>query len=219
MRRKLNFALICGMLGCLCFGAGDWLMIYGDTTYSGSLYWLTEGVADIVPWRNGLAMVLSFPGIILYGIALFAIQGYIKESRHQKVYHYLNVFGLTPWIALHLFYIMILYLFAWMNKNGFEQAALPAAQALYAHLSWVVIVSEVMMLPPFLCWFYLVAAGKTELPKKMALSNPLTIYLALYLVKSLMPDSAFRIGFTNGLMSESMIIWFGVFLYWNIRRK
>ena len=114
---------------------------------------------------------------------------------------------------------MILYLFAWMKGNGFEQAALPAAQALYEHLSWVVIVSEAMMLPPFIYWFYLVAAGKTGLPKKMALSNPLTIYLALYLVKSLMPDSAFRIGFTNGLMSESMIIWFGVFLYWNIRRK
>ena len=201
MRRKLNFALICGMLGCLCFGAGDWLMIYGDTTYSGSLYWLTEGVAAIAPWRNGFAMVLSFPGIILYGIALFTIQGYIKESRHQKVYHYLNAFGLTPWIALHLFYIMLLYLFAWMNKNGFEQAALPAVQALYAHLSWVVIVSEIMMLPPFLYWFYLVAAGKTKLPMKMPLSNPLTFYLVLSLFNSLMRDSSFRIGFTNGLIT------------------
>ena len=94
MRRNLNDALICGMLGCLCFGAGDWLIIYGNTACSGSLYWLTEGAADIAPWRNGLSMALSFPGIILYGIALFAIQGYIKESRHQKVYHYLNAFGL-----------------------------------------------------------------------------------------------------------------------------
>lgn len=25
--RKITLALICGMLGCLCFGGGDWLMI------------------------------------------------------------------------------------------------------------------------------------------------------------------------------------------------
>ncbi len=27
------FAVICGMLGCLCFGAGDWLMMYGDAAF------------------------------------------------------------------------------------------------------------------------------------------------------------------------------------------
>ena len=78
---RMTFALLCGMLGCLCFGGGDWLMIYGDTTHSGSLYWLTEGVAQIVPWRNMLAMALSFPGIILYGIALFSIESWIPEKR------------------------------------------------------------------------------------------------------------------------------------------
>lgn len=58
---RMTFALLCDMLGCLCFGGGDWLMIYGDTTHSGSLYWLTEGVKQIAPWRNLLAMALSFP--------------------------------------------------------------------------------------------------------------------------------------------------------------
>jgi len=213
----MNRALICGMLGCLCFGAGDWLMIYGDTAYTGGLYWLTAGVSNIPAWRNTLAMVLSFPGIIFYGIALFAMEKYITSHRHQKVYHYLTVFGLTPWIALHLFYIMILYLFAWMKVNEFAAAALPAAQALYEHLSWVVVASEAMMLPPFIYWFYLVVTGKSALSKKMAISNPLVIYLVLYLVKSFMPDSAFRIGFTNGLMSQSMIIWFAAFLFWNVQ--
>ena len=61
---------------------------------------------------------------------------------------------------------MILYLFAWMKGNGFEQAALPAAQALYVHLSRVVIVSEAMMLPPFLYWFYLVGEAKRGFRRK-----------------------------------------------------
>lgn len=216
---RMNLSLLCGFLGCLCFGGGDWLMIYGDTAHSGSLYWLTEGVAQIAPWRNTLAMALSFPGIILYGVALFAIEGYITEPKNRRVYHYLTVFGLTPWLALHLFYIMILYLFAWMNGNGYAQAALPAAEALFDHLSWVVIASEALMLPPFLYWGWLLARGRSVLHRWMAAVNPLMIYAVLSVVKGCLPDGAFRIGFTNGLMNESMIVWFAAFLVWNLRRN
>jgi hypothetical protein len=212
--KKLKLSVLCGILGCFCFGSGDWLMMYGDTAYTGSLYWLTTGVANIASWRNTLAMFLAFPGIILYGIALFAIQQYIKEDRQKVIYHYLNAFGLTPWLCLHLFYIMILYLFAWMNGNGLEEAAVSTVEALYGHLSWVVIISEVMMLPPFIYWFILVAKGKCKMPKIMAAANPLIIYAVLYSVSRFIPDSPFRIGFTNGLMSESMIIWFLTFLIW-----
>ena len=93
-KRKMMIAVVCGMVGCLCFGAGDWLMMYGaadyDTRYPS---WLTSGVAQIPQWRFMLAMALAFPGIILYGIALFAVQNYITDEKHRKVYHYLNAFG------------------------------------------------------------------------------------------------------------------------------
>ena len=112
-------ALICGLLGCLCYGGGDWLMMYGNPVHHGALSWLTEGVSAIPQWRFNLAMALAFPGIILYGIALFAVETYIREEKHRKVYHWLN---------------------------------------------------------------------------------------------------AFRLGFTNGLMSESMILWFGIMLIWERRR-
>lgn len=127
VKSKINrkSVLLCGLLGCFCFGGGDWLMLYGDTAHQGSLFWLTEGAAAIPAWRNGLAMTLSFPGILLYDIALFAIAAFLREERQQHIYRYLIAFSLTPWLALHLFYIMILYGFAWMNGNGFEMAALP----------------------------------------------------------------------------------------------
>ena len=141
-------------------------MMYGDTAHDGSVYWLTRGAAQIPAWRNTLAMALAFPGIILYGI------------------------------ALHLFYIMILYAF-----------------------SWFPLVSEILMLPPFLYWFYLQIRQKTVFPKGMAFTNILVIYFLMYGIKSMMPDCPFRIGFTNGLMSESMIIWFGIMLAWNLCRK
>ena len=207
-KRTLALAMICGILGCFCYGGGDWLMIYGDTTSSGELFWLTQGASQIAPWRNGLAMFLAFPGIIFYGIALFYIGRFIRGEKERKIYHYLNAFGLTPWLCLHLFYIMILYLYNWMTNNGYSEAALPACEALYSHLSWVIMVSEVLMLPVFLYWFYVVVRGKTTLPRWMAAGNVLVFYVVLLAVKSLLPDTPFRIGFTNGLMSESMIFFF-----------
>lgn len=218
-RNRKTIALLCGILGCVCMGAGDWLMIYGDTAYGGSLSWLTVGVAEIAPWRNTLAMVLAFPGIIFYGIALFDIAAYLKKERHRKMYRYLTAFSLTPWLCLHLFYIMILYGFAWMNGSGYEAAALPVSEALFYHLSWLVMVSEALMLPPYIYWLWMLARGNSVFPRGMALSNPLIFYVFMKLSTILMPEGAFRLAFTNGLMSESMLIWFGSMLLWNLIHK
>ena len=217
--RTIHLSLLCGMLGCVCFGAGDWLMIYGDTAYTGHLSWLTAGTAQIAAWRNTLAMALAFPGILLYGIALFAIASYLKGETQRTIYHYLMAFSLTPWLALHLFYIMILYAFAWMSGNGYGAAALPVSEALFAHLSWLVPVSEVLMLPPYLYWLWTLARGAASLPRQMALSNPLIFYVLLKLLTMLLPDGPFRLAFTNGLMSESMLLWFGSMLLWNAVHK
>ena len=212
-KNRMNTALICGMLGSLCYGGGDWLMLYGSPAHQGALSWLTEGVAAMPQWRFNLAMALAFPGILLYGIALFAVQRFITGERQRKVYHYLNAFGLTPCIALHLFYIMILTLFAWLNRNGFAGDAMAICEGLYALLAWLVPISEALMLPVFVYWFWLQITGKTAFPKWMAFTNVLIIFGVLKGISLLMPVSPFRLGFTNGLMSESMIVWFG-FMLW-----
>ena len=217
--KKIVFALICGIFGCLCYGGGDWLMMYGDPSRLGKLIWLTTGTANIPQWRFILAMALAFPGIILYGIALFAVQNYIREDKERRIYHYLNAFGLTPWIALHLIYVVILSLFAWLNNNGYAADALIICESLFAIFSWLIPVSEALMLPVFIYWFYLQITGRTVFAKGMAFTNVLIVFAVLKLVASLMPESAFRLGFTNGLMSESMVIWFAIMLTRELKRN
>lgn len=219
-KQKMISTLVCGMLGCLCFGGGDWLMIYGDTSFhADAVSWITNGAAEIPIWRQNLAMALAFPGIILYGVALFSVQNYITDEKRRKVYHYLNAFGLTPWLALHLFYIMILVLFAQLNGGAEMTEAARICGELYSALSWVVIASEAFMLPVFVYWFYLQIRGFTAFPKPFAFTNVLIFFGLLKGATMLMPDNAFRLAFTNGLMSESMIIWFAIILIFEIRRE
>ena len=63
-------------------------------------------------------------------------------------------------------------------------------------------------IPVFLYWFYLQITGNTIFKKGMAFTNVLVIFAILKGISMLMPVSGFKLGFTNGLMSESMIIWF-----------
>ena len=164
-------------------------------------------------------MAIAFPGIIFYGIALFSIAAFLSDEKARKRYQALTAFSLTPWLCLHLFYIMILYTFAWMFGNGYEAAALPVSEALFAHLAWLVLISEAFMLPPYLYWSWLLLRGRSIFPKWMALSNPLVFYGVLKLLTLLMPDVPFRLAFTNGLMSESMVLWFGSMLVLLLRSK
>ena len=209
---KIKSSLIYGIIGSLCYGLGDWLMIYGNPTHTSNLSFLTKGTANISQWRYSLSMTLAYPGIIFYGIALFSIEDFIYEEKNKKIFHYLNIFGLTPWISVHLFFIMILSLFSWMNKNGFSDQAIPVCEGLFSQLSWIIIISLIFMTPVFIYWFYLQIKGKTIFPKAYAFTNVIFILIILKIFQINIPQSAFRLGFSNGLTNESMLIWFGIML-------
>ncbi len=106
------------MLGCAFMCSGDWLMMYGDTAHYGDVIWLTESAAQIPAWRNLLSTRVVYPAIILYEIGLFNIEKYINREKQTKIYHYLTVFGMTPWLCIHIYVTAILYVFGMMRQNG-----------------------------------------------------------------------------------------------------
>ena len=217
--RKIILAMAGGLIGCIFMGGSDWLMIYGNTAYEGELAWLTLGVAGIEPWRNALAMAFAFPAIIFYSIGLFGMGEFFRDKGDRKKYSYLTALGLTPWLCLHLFYIMILYVFGWLQRNGHVELSYEVGETLFGHLSWVVIVSEVLMVLPFIYLFYVLISQRTVFSKWMAFNNPLVFYIILKGITMLMSDKPYRLAFVNGLMSESMAIVFILFMIGTTRMK
>ena len=51
----------------------------------------------------------------------------------------------------------------------------------------------------------------------MAFTNVLLIFI-LKGISNLLSISAFHLGFINGLMSESVILWFGIMLIWEAKQ-
>ena len=211
-KTKMIILLILGMIGCIFMAGSDWIMIYGDPAYNGKLAWLTQGVIQIEPWKNSLAMLLAFPAVIFYCIALLSIKDYFKEEHHKKVYSLLTTIGFTPWLCLHLFYVMILYIFAWLQKNGHQDVSYLVGEKLFEQFGWIVILGEVIIFIPFLYLGIATVLSKTVFSRWMVFNNPLLIYIILKIGTMFMPDTAFRLAFTNGLMSESMMIFFIIYL-------
>ena len=113
---------------------------------------------------------------------------------------------------------MILSLFSWMNKNGFKEQAIPVCEGLFYQLSWVIIISEIMIIPVFIYWFYLQIKGKTIFPKGYAFTNVIFIYIIMELIIKFIPNSSFLLGLKCGSMNESMLIWF-LIIFKYIRTK
>ena len=211
LAKKTVILMICGLVGCVCMGASDWLMIFGDATYEGELAWLTVGVSQMEPWRTSVALFFAFPAVVFYAIGLFGIKNFISDEVAKRRYSALTVVGMTPWLCLHLFYVMILFLFGWMTAQGHADLAFSACEALFAQFSWIVIVGEIFMGAPFIYLLVITAQEKTVFPRWMLLNNPIIIMVVLKFVAVSMGTTAFGLAFTNGLMSESMFVWFAVY--------
>ena len=206
--KQLKLILICGVLGSLLMAGSDWLMIYGDTAYTGNLAWLTVGASKISSQRNAIALAFAFPAVIFYAIALFKIACFFKESKESKTYELLTTIGMTPWLALHLFYVMILFIFAYLGNNGYQEIMHVLCESIFSQFSFAIMVSEVLMVLPFVYFMLETLKGKTVFDKTFGYINPLILFVGLKLITMLMPNNAFRLAFTNGLMSETMLIWF-----------
>jgi len=212
---KKKYYFLIGMLGSLCFGISDWIMIYGDPTQlSEKNIILTKGTAQIATWRYVLAMILSYPGIIFYIFGLYAFEWYIPNKKHRKIYHWLNVVNLTPWMTLHFIYIIIMFGFHFMMTNGYQDVAIPISEALFNHFSWVIVASISFMLPAFVYHFYLIISGRTTFEKKMGCVHMIPLLLVLYFISFLIPKSAFGKGFINGVANQGLFIsFFAFYLY------
>lgn len=105
-----------------------------------------------------------------------------------------------------------------MGSNGYRGAD-EICYGVYSSLSWIIPLSEAFMLPPFIYYMYLQLRGKTYFSRLGGFfgANVLVNYGVLYAVSLTMPDIPARLGFKNGLMSESMIILFAVLIICTVK--
>ena len=216
--KKLSLILICGVLGSLLMAASDWLMIYGDVSYTGNLAWLTNGVSQISAKRNAFALMVAIPAVVLYAVALYEVGYLFKDTSKRSLYHLLTIIGMTPWLCIHLFYIMILFVFGYLHTCNQLALAHSLCELMFGQFSFIILAGEVLMILPFVYLMLQSLKGETILPKTFGYVNPIFLFIILKLVTFLMPNNGFRLAFTNGLMCDALLIWF-ILLYLKVKKS
>lgn len=217
-RRRAVLSLGTGLAGAVLIVLSDWLMIFGDAAYDGELFWLTEGVKNIPAWRSTLALVIFLPGVIFCAGALFSLEPWLKPGKRRAWWRYLTAYSLIPWLALHLLFMLILFLYAWLSQNGFAAAALPACTALFRHFYWLIPAGSLLIVLPFGFWLLCVLRGQSFLPRPWAAANPLIFFLLLVPLRLFLPQSPWRPALANSLMSLALFFFF-LALLWAARRQ
>ncbi|MCM1467328.1 MAG: hypothetical protein NC086_04205 [Alistipes sp.] len=206
---------IFGLIGCLCFGIGDWLLGYVDPALveGADLYFIRAGHgADYNTLRVDATLVLAVVGICFLYPGFVHIADIGKDRRTKRLMRY--AFGLCSvgWIMLHLFVSFHVLVFSEAVKNAGSGLAITLSGRLGGAGLVVEKCSSLFTVAAFLLLIVAIAQGNTCLKKSAAVFSPIVPMVIIIAAAQILPQSAFTYGLYTFNMNAGMMVWFAYLL-------
>lgn len=206
---------ILGLVGCLCFGVGDWLLGYVDPTLleGADLYFIRAGHGmGYNTLRVDITLALAVAGIFFLYPGFVHIADIAKDGKIKRLLGY--AFGLCSagWMMLHLYVSFIVLVFSEAEKAGGREIAVTLADRFG---SAGVAVEKCTSLFAVGAGIVLIAAilrGNTCLKKSAVVFSPLIPMVIIIVIAQLFPQSAFFCGLYTFNMNAAMMVWFAYLL-------
>ena len=203
--------IIFGMIGCLCFGIGDWLLGYVDPApiEGNAFYFIRAGHgAGYNLSKAAFALALAMAGMCFLYPGFVHIADIVKDEKTKCSLEY--AFGLCSigWLALHILVSVNVLVFAHAEKNGGRELAVAlsgslgsAGMAALFCIFFLVAVSFVML-------FIDILRQKTCLKRSAVLFSPIVPMMVIFIAAQLLPQSPFSYGLYTFCMNGGMLVWF-----------
>lgn len=206
---------ILGLVGCLCFGIGDWLLGYvNPAPVEGNVFYFIRAGhgADYNTLKVGITLVLAVFGIFFLFSGFMHIMDIAKDERTKRLLGY--AFGLCSigWIMLHLLVSFNVLVFSEAEKNGGRVLAVVLSGRLG---STGIAVEKCASLFAVGAGIILAAAilfGNTCLKKRSVFFSPIIQMVVFITVSQVLPTSAFSYGIYTFNMNAAMMVWFAYLL-------
>lgn len=104
VKRKTKLTLLCGLLGCMCFGVGDWLLGYVDPTPIGEniFYFISAGHGvGYDAWKIVVTLVMAMVGMCFLIPGMVSIADVAQKSGERSLLRYLFMLCAVGWIVIH----------------------------------------------------------------------------------------------------------------------
>ena len=200
-----------GIIGCLLFGIGDWLLGFVDpANVEGDVFYFISsghgtGYAD---WKIVVTLLSAVIGVLFFSQGCVHIADYMKDEKDISGARRVFTFITYPWLTIHFTVTIMVFTYSYMCKNVGEVQAARMSQYMDRLFDPFILLSYIILLIAFADLIIVIARGRTILKKTEAFFTPLTWIALIGLISMILPESAFSKGLYTFCMNGGMIIWF-----------
>lgn len=214
-KRWVRLALLCGLLGCLCFGAGDWLLGYVDPApvSETTFYFIRAGHgAEYDVWKIVITLVMAMIGMCFMIPGMACIADIALKSGARRLLRYLFMLCAVGWIVIHFAVAVNVWVFSLAEKAGGRELAVLLSQGLDGVCLLFLYCAYVFVAAALITLIVLILCGKTHLTRTAALFTPAIPMGIIAAIAGLLPVSPFAYGLSTFCMNGGLIVWYGYLL-------
>lgn len=202
---------IFGIIGCLCFGIGDWLLGYVDPAMVNEdlFYFIRAGHgAGYNRIKVIITMVLAMAGMFFYFPAMIHIADVAADKKTAMPLKY--TFGLCSlgWLFIHFIVSINVMVYSWMTENAGSELANGMSNFLGNAMLPCLYIAYIFIGVPLILLMADILRGKTVLKKREVLFTPLIWMAIINIAANVIPATAFSYGLYTFSMNGGMFLWF-----------
>ncbi len=213
---KTVLALLCGLLGCLCFGGGDWLLGYVNPTpiSENIFYFICAGHgAGYAQWKIVVTLVMAMVGMCFLIPGMGCIADVAQKSGARRLLRYLFMLCAVGWIVIHFGVAVNVLVFSLAERAGGRELAITLSHNMNSACLLFIYCAYVFVAAALITLIILILCGKTRLKRTAALFTPAIPMGIIAAVSGLLSVSPFAYGLSTFCMNGGLIVWFVYLLF------
>ena len=210
MKKEYQKYWLCGIIGAVCFGIGDWLLGYVDpgiVNESFSVIKAGHG-ADYDLFKITITLLFGAIGVPFLMLGCVKMADLIMEEKKKKTFRFWMALLPVGWLIIHFTVSISIYVYSWCMHSGTAETAEKLATDIIQMMQPTQMVSWFFAGIPLVLLIIYVLRGKTVLKKRSQFFTPLLWMAILSGLKFVIPASPFSNGIDTFCMNAGLIIWF-----------
>ena len=219
MKKEYQKYWLCGIIGAVCFGIGDWLLGYVDpgiVNESFSVIKAGHG-ADYDLFKITITLLFGAIGVPFLMLGCVKMADLITEEKRKKTFRFWRTLLPVGWLIIHITVSISIYVYSWCMHSGTAETAEKLATDIIQMMQPTQMVSWFFAGFPLVLLIVYVLRGKTVLKKRSQFFTPLLWMALLSSLKFVIPESPFSNAIDTFCMNAGLIIWFVYLIFYCVK--
>lgn len=207
-----------GIIGCLLFGIGDWLLGYVAPGQIGEEFHVMRvgHGADYSLMKANITLLLGVIGMAFLIPGFRAHADILKDEKRKPLFRFLMSLCTVAWVVIHTTVSVGIYIYSWCMHMGDPVLAHDLTIDVMDLFQPMQIVSYVFLAVPLIMQIVDIVRGRT-ICKKVAVLFTSVVWMCVFsAIAKVLPASPFANGLDTFSVNAGMIVWFGYLITVNM---